>query len=362
MLVGRFVAGLEEVTPGSVFQRADCAPYSTGGDGRLMVNDWVQAGKYASGLDKKQRAFGPESPTTTTLPQSIGEPDAPTQLLLEHVVVSSDEEVLIPIQLTAAGNESALGFSLKFDPEVLRFISAAPADTLHKNASFLCNDRDAQTGKLGFLLMQPLNSSEIMQFSPGMNTILNLSFQSIGAPCTATALSFTNDSVITSASDELAQSIPISTADGSVSIKSIDPNTDCFMEGETGVNVDEGDDTSVDGEDGDDTPTESDVGLPEQHDEGEEEIVIDDGDDTPLESEDEDDTPTEGDIGIPEQHDEGEEEIVLEGESSLDDEDTAGCGCLQYFVVKGKGIGRPGDLLLLGLTLCVLSFTSLFKK
>ena len=60
--VGRFVAGLDQAAPGSEFQRADCAPIAPLGDGQLLVNDWVQAGRYVAGLDAPQAAGGPTSP------------------------------------------------------------------------------------------------------------------------------------------------------------------------------------------------------------------------------------------------------------------------------------------------------------
>ena len=60
--VGRFVAGLDIPTPGLEFQRADCAPYAERGDAQLLVNDWVQAGRYVAGLDVPQPENGPTGP------------------------------------------------------------------------------------------------------------------------------------------------------------------------------------------------------------------------------------------------------------------------------------------------------------
>ena len=57
--VGRFVAGLDTFADGSEFQRADCAPYADRGDGQVLVNDWVQAGRYVAGLDAPQAQGGP---------------------------------------------------------------------------------------------------------------------------------------------------------------------------------------------------------------------------------------------------------------------------------------------------------------
>jgi hypothetical protein len=58
---GRFAAGLD--TPsGGEFQRVDCAPKGTLGDGIITISDWVQAGRYASGLDPVVSVGGPTSP------------------------------------------------------------------------------------------------------------------------------------------------------------------------------------------------------------------------------------------------------------------------------------------------------------
>lgn len=57
--VGRFVAGLDTTESASEFQRADCAPHAEKGDGVILVNDWVQAGRYVAGLDAPQAQGGP---------------------------------------------------------------------------------------------------------------------------------------------------------------------------------------------------------------------------------------------------------------------------------------------------------------
>jgi len=55
------VAGLDVPTNGSEFQRADCAPRSTLGDGAITIADWVQVGRYMTGLDPLTPAGGPTS-------------------------------------------------------------------------------------------------------------------------------------------------------------------------------------------------------------------------------------------------------------------------------------------------------------
>ena len=59
---GRYVAGVDTVTNGSEFQRADCAPRDTLGDGYINVADWVQVGRYCLGLDPPPAQGGPTGP------------------------------------------------------------------------------------------------------------------------------------------------------------------------------------------------------------------------------------------------------------------------------------------------------------
>ncbi|MGH7186011.1 MAG: choice-of-anchor D domain-containing protein, partial [Pseudomonadota bacterium] len=64
--IGRFVAGLDGISPGSEYQRADCAPRDSKGNGNLTVADWVQAGRYAAGLDPTVAAGGPTGPGSSS--------------------------------------------------------------------------------------------------------------------------------------------------------------------------------------------------------------------------------------------------------------------------------------------------------
>ena len=49
--MGNLVVGLTSLQSSTTFWRADTAPRSNGGDGRLSVADFVQTGRYAAGLD-----------------------------------------------------------------------------------------------------------------------------------------------------------------------------------------------------------------------------------------------------------------------------------------------------------------------
>ena len=65
--LGRFAAGLDQVTAGSEFQKADCAPRSTLGNGSVGLDDYVQAGRYAAGLDPATAAGGPTGQSVAPL-------------------------------------------------------------------------------------------------------------------------------------------------------------------------------------------------------------------------------------------------------------------------------------------------------
>jgi uncharacterized protein (TIGR03437 family) len=161
---GRFAAKLDTPENDGEFQRADCAPRESKGDGRLTVADWVQAGRYAAVLEPVMTAGGlsiPAAQAPATIAR-VGESDAYTPLsatgarAVRAVKISSGpgQNSVFNIELDAQGNENALGFSLNFDPSQWRFVSAiAGSDAL--GATSLINDRQAAIGRLGLTLALP---------------------------------------------------------------------------------------------------------------------------------------------------------------------------------------------------------------
>ena len=117
---------MDDISPGSIFQRADCAPLATAGNGVLSVSDWVQAGRFAVGLDAPVAAGGP----TGTLPEGPGHkrpaPASQTPRVIHlgtaSLVAGLTQE--IPVVLDASGDENAVGFSVSYDPAVLTFVGA----------------------------------------------------------------------------------------------------------------------------------------------------------------------------------------------------------------------------------------------
>jgi hypothetical protein len=94
---------------------------------------------------------------------------------------SSGGTVRIAIRLTSAGNENALGFSIGFNKDIIRFADAVlGADA---TGGFLnTNPNQAQTCKLGIALALPANAT----FAVGDREVLVVSFQVINVCITQT--------------------------------------------------------------------------------------------------------------------------------------------------------------------------------
>lgn len=163
--VGRFAAGLDVANQGSEFQRADCAPIATLGNGVISIADWVQAGRYATGLDPVAPAGGPTGPNSASIVASDTESRASSLDALPEagdsqmrvvratpVVNRSDRIVSFVIQLEAPGDAHAVGFSLNFNPDRLRFAGATSSREMSR-ATFVVNPERSEDGRIGVLLM-----------------------------------------------------------------------------------------------------------------------------------------------------------------------------------------------------------------
>lgn len=160
-LIGRFASGAETAKIGSEFQRADVAPKETRGDGQITIADWVQAGRYASGVDPLVGAGGPTAPISFT----PGKPEATGDLRIVNTGIVGNK-LNLSIEYEAAGNEFAMGFSIKFDQTVLGSPTAEigsgakSADNTAMTSIF--NDLQAAQGRYGVAL----------SFNPGSNKTL----------------------------------------------------------------------------------------------------------------------------------------------------------------------------------------------
>ena len=191
------VTGTETAAPGAEFQRADCAPLATRGDGRLTVADWVQAGRVQTALDEPVAAGGPSSIADATGPgcdAGIGW----RQLRVGDAVFVRGQANALSIVLDAAGDENAVGFTLNFDPARVRFEWVDLAAELAERPEFeglslrLAPERAAQ-GMIGVAMALPPGRV----FPAGSAALLTFAF-TVPADGTANTTTFSlDDSLVT---------------------------------------------------------------------------------------------------------------------------------------------------------------------
>jgi hypothetical protein len=208
---GRFVAGLDTVSNGSEFQRADCAPRGDP-DGQITVADWVQVGRYVAGLDPLTAAGGPTSPAS---PGRVVEPPVKTDLPRPVMFVPLAQGGLtniVAVEMVTQGDESSLGFSVNFDPAVMRFINAE-AGAGATGATLIQNTNTATSGQLGFVvgLLAP------GKFAAGTLALVNLHFASINYSNNA-ALSFADNLVLRQLADSQANILPVNFQNGTLAV------------------------------------------------------------------------------------------------------------------------------------------------
>jgi Concanavalin A-like lectin/glucanases superfamily len=201
LLIGRYVARLEYPTNASEYQRADCAPRATLGNGAITVADWVQLGRYAQGLDPLTDAGGP----TNDIPY-VGAGSSTNRLItLVGTAISQGQTGTVSITLAAQGNENALGLSLNFNPAQLAFVSAATGSDAG-NATLYVNTNQAGAGQLGFAMALGTGN----QFSIGNLEMLKISFRAIASGFGNQGLSFGDQPVQREIADEFANALPAS--------------------------------------------------------------------------------------------------------------------------------------------------------
>ncbi len=204
--VGRMVAGLDVVSNAAEFQRVDCAPKSTSGDGQLKVTDWVQAGRYGSATDLPAVVGGPTalvSPTVLT--------GGPRAMNISAGTTAKGIAVTLPVILQSQGDESALGFSVNFNPTVLKYVSIAKGSAA-TSSTLMVNTNQAASGTVGVLIA--LSSGN---FATGAQEVVRLNFTGL-ATVTNNAVTFADQPVIRAISDSAANELAANYTNSSVTI------------------------------------------------------------------------------------------------------------------------------------------------
>ncbi|MBI1764628.1 MAG: proprotein convertase P-domain-containing protein [Acidobacteria bacterium] len=166
-MLGRMIMGLVTPTPGSEFQRADCAPRETLGNGALTAADFTQAGRYVAGLDPLTPAGGPLAPNVLfeTQARYVAEPAAPALT----IPARGQSTRGFTLTLAATGAENALSTTLRFDSTRWQFVAA----TTPQAATLLVNETRTADGLLGLVLALPANQT----FAASQVDVVQLTFQ-----------------------------------------------------------------------------------------------------------------------------------------------------------------------------------------
>jgi hypothetical protein len=212
--LGRYAARLDYPTNASEFQRADCAPRSIFGDGSIKVTDWVQAGRYAGGADPLTIVGGPVEELPPGPARRAPKDDSDRRLLLGQGAWYAGQTGVVPIVLQAQGNESALGFSVSFDPAVFAFVSAVKG-TSSSAATLYVNTAQAGSGKVGIALALSSGS-----FPAGGREMVRVNLRALSAaPAGQLAVAFADSPVPREISDPLARSLLADYVPGTVTIQ-----------------------------------------------------------------------------------------------------------------------------------------------
>lgn len=124
LLIRRFFSGTSTPDPTTnEFQRADCAPRSTSGDGMITAADIIQARRYQNGLDPLQNAggptedgggFAPPVAASSEKTDSVDQTES-RELRIQSVNATAGQTVTVNIRVDAVGDEAGYGFRLNYN-------------------------------------------------------------------------------------------------------------------------------------------------------------------------------------------------------------------------------------------------------
>ncbi|MEQ1643214.1 MAG: choice-of-anchor Q domain-containing protein, partial [Pyrinomonadaceae bacterium] len=174
----RFAAGLDVInTTTNEFQRADTAPRATAGNGFLDSGDVVQARRYAATLDPVTPAAGPTAQN----------PEPPPPSMLDEVyayffgremrigkAVFEGDAISFPIEMTAVGDEAAVGFTLEYDAAAMANPRISLGYGLADDAVLTLNTTEA--GRIGVLI----DSATALAITKGTARVITVTFDRIG--------------------------------------------------------------------------------------------------------------------------------------------------------------------------------------
>jgi hypothetical protein len=182
----------------------------------MTVTDWVQAGRYAAGLDPLTPAGGPAT-QSLSLPvrQRSAQPVGQSRFLrAANATLVRGHSGEIFIELLGLGDENAIGFSINFDPGQLAYV-AAEAGVAASGTTLNVNTNQITSGRLGFALA--LLPGGV--FPPGTNQIIRITLLSGASGLTTNSiLAFGDTPVVREISSITATVLPAEDENGIVTL------------------------------------------------------------------------------------------------------------------------------------------------
>ena len=212
-LIGQFGLGMYSPVDGVEFQRADCAPLSTGGDGVISLADWVQVARYITGLDFVPTEAGPTNAVSGVGPGPSGGPSCGVRLT--DALMLQGESLPISVVMDAQGGENALACTVAFDADLLRFQGASKGPVA-SDGWLLVNTNLAGSGKLALAVELPTGGG----LAPGAYDLVHLQFGASLNKTGSTAISVNDLLARSEVCDARANIISATWSAGTVSVVS----------------------------------------------------------------------------------------------------------------------------------------------
>jgi hypothetical protein len=213
--LGRFAAGVAEFSNACEFAMSDCAPKPCG-DGAISISDWVQAGRYAAGLDSlvpmtncpQPNGFVPAG---IPMPNTSVSASVTRRLSISDLAIEQGQTNVIRVML---GGENAVGFSLRFNTNLLSFVGARAGSAA---SGAMLNVNATHAGSLGVALALPPGET----LSPGRGVVVEISMRAAGRTNpVSTTLALIDQPIAREIDDAEAKVLPSHYSDGTVTVTS----------------------------------------------------------------------------------------------------------------------------------------------
>jgi len=177
------------------------------------VADWVQAGRYALGLDPLTLVGPTGSPNINS--KAKPKDGSASSRILQVATVSAPrgQVVSVPVSLVCVTNENAVGMTISFNTNQLRLLSFSPGSAL-SNGRWNINSN--QVGKVGLALALSPGS----MLAAGTNQVAVLNFAANANASGSAAINLDSSVVKLQTADLLATALPTTDISGAVVLPS----------------------------------------------------------------------------------------------------------------------------------------------